>query len=169
VPKARFFLRPHVNVVLNRDVRIYGAAYMRHIYTRSVLCVFAVCIYRRDGFVYIGRTDEKSHKKAATVFPCCQGTKRNGLGDIRLMQVRKSRTNRLDRKGHPHRILEDGDAQLLSLYWPDGNPDCCCDYRGRCCCDSPPGNSAGCCSTTRRESHGWSLMPFALFFSALPQ
>ena len=45
----------------------------------------------------------------------------------------------------------------LSLYWQGGSQRCCCGCPACCCCGSLHGSWSGRCSTTRRESPGWSL------------
>ncbi len=59
------------------------------------------------------------------------------------------------RKVHALQSLDPGNSgeNRTANPRPRGNPYCCSGCRGCCCCGRPRGDSADCCSTSRREAH----------------
>lgn len=131
---------------------------MAYIYTRSVY-VLPLVVYMGKSRVYMEYGAVQKTARSLSRLPGT--TKRAGVSIFAPTQRIGGWTNGWTEICRTRRFRKDGDSGRISLYWQDGSPCCCCGCRVCRCCDSPHGSSAGCCSTTRRVGHGWSLMPFA--------
>jgi len=104
-----------------------------------------------------------TQEKTARSSPQKPGTTKRAVITIFALKRTRGRTTDWTETCHARRVHRGGSSGRISLYWQGENPNYCCDCRVCCCCDTPHGSSAGCCSTTRRVEHGWSLLPGALF------
>jgi hypothetical protein len=116
------------------------------------------------------------------VSPSCRGgeafarsdryqTHRAGLGisfgRANLEGVARRQTRDLDfairhspRRVEPVSDSGEGGSHVRSAAkcWRDGSPRCCCGSPARSCCGSPSGGSSRCCSTSRPEGRGRSVV-----------
>lgn len=93
---------------------------------------------------------ESAHHKHLQIAKCyVRNSTTNSNTETRFYLLKKEKRN-------PTRFNHQN--PLISELRQRESRGCCCDSQANCCCDSQSDNSARCCSSSRRDSHGSSRL-----------